>query len=426
MSDIIGYGYPTEGPAERQEEYNRIMKEVTEKATESYHKNGPLVHNWSLEMQVAIERIREELDFMLPHNPLLNESNFDAHMLDRAFQKMRSLESDISSKGGQYRKRFWKVENEAIVSSADPVFDHLVQEDRDLIGKSTPRELFTEIVASQEFLDSQKENGIDEETALSIKPLHSDEIIIVWYHGGGFYLECPGTNRSAALDISKETGYRLFLPDYRYMPVHPFPTPIYDGLTFFRYLVEAGFKPGNIIIAGDSAGGNLCLTIMQNLKKLNLSQPRAAILFSPWCDLSFTSDSWKRNVDFDFIPVPHFDRVTCDCRMYVAPGKKYDEKVREMLNHPLVSPLHGDYDGCAPMYIQSGEVELLVDDIDALAKKLGAKEVFIQGKDHPGIEPNQRVVYEKYAGMVHIFFLFDIPDEKYAAIKGVGNYVRSL
>ncbi|OLY77950.1 Esterase [Smittium mucronatum] len=177
---------------------------------------------------------------------------------------------------------------------------------------------------------------------------------------------------------------------------------------------------------GDSAGGNLCLCLLQMLKSLNLTQPKAAILFSPWCDLSFTSDSWKRNIPYDFIPVPNFDDVLCDNRMYVAPGKKFEE-VKKMLGHPLISPLHGDYEGCAPMYIQSGEVELLVDDIDALAKKLGAHETYIKGRSHPGIShSSDKVIYEKYAGMVHIFFLFDMADEKHAAIKGVGNYVRSL
>ncbi|PVU99230.1 hypothetical protein BB559_000879 [Furculomyces boomerangus] len=403
------------------------LADLISKSTLKFYTEGPTVPNWSLGLQIRIDRIIENLKGLSENAHLINEDNFDAKIVEKSFQKSRSNQTDISNKGGSYRTRYWPVEGEKVLTSPHKECDELSRQDNELASSGNPRQLFTEIVASDQILENAAKNGVDEEEALSIKPLHKNEIVMVFYHGGGFYLECPGTNRGAALDISKETGYRVFLPDYRYAPVYPFPTSIYDGFLFFQYLLTQGFKAENIIIMGDSAGGNLSLNVMQFLKGMNATQPKAAILLSPWCDLSFTSDSWKRNIGKDFIPVPHFDRVTCDARMYVAPGKPYDDKLREMLRNPLVSPLHADYEGCAPMYIQGGEVELLVDDIDNLAKKVGAKEVFIKGRDHPGIiHSGDRNIYEKYAGMVHIFFLFDEADEKHAAIKGIGNYVRSL
>ncbi|PVU94586.1 hypothetical protein BB561_002433 [Smittium simulii] len=426
MTSIVGFGYPKNGSEDEKASYNQEIVDLIEKTTLKYNTQGPRVPNWTLGMEIVIDKFGHDLHILGEKTQLVNESNFDAKEVEKAYKIIRDIEVDISNRDGDYRKRYWNVSDDALLISPTPVFDKLISEDIELKNNSNPRQLFAEVVASKKIIGSAIKSGMSYEQALNIEPLSENETVILFFHGGGFYLESPGTNRGAALEISEETGYRVMLPDYRYAPVNPFPASIYDGYLFYKFLTIQGFKPKNIIIMGDSAGGNWCLCNMQILKESGQEQPKAAVLLSPWCDLSFSTDSWKRNVGIDFIPVPDFNSVLCDARIYTAPGKPFDESVKEMLRHPLVSPIHGNYNGCAPMYIQSGEVELLVDDIDKLAEKIGAKEVYIKGSEHPGIDTKDRNIYEKYAGMVHIFFHFEESEEKKAAIKGIGNYLRNL
>ena len=144
-------------------------------------------------------------------------------------------------------------------------------------------------------------------------------------------------------------------------------------------------SPSNIILAGDSAGGGLCLALMMYLRDNGYPLPGGAILMSPWVgklfksdqkvdicaifthqifvDLTMSCDSWESNAQYDIVPMPmpgdHLNPIAC----YLG------EHMEKYLTHPYASPLFGDLKGLPPMLIQAGEVEVLRDEITLLAHK---------------------------------------------------------
>ncbi|OLY77951.1 hypothetical protein AYI68_g8011 [Smittium mucronatum] len=210
MSVFADSAFPKNGTAQEKAEYQKFTDNIIDETTKSYNKDGPRVPNWSLDMQITIDRIKCISKLSMPHGHQFTEDNFDALEAEKILLRFRQSESDISNKGGEYRKRFWSINDPSILVSPDSVFKPLVDEDLKSISDSNPRQLFSEVVASQAIIDSWEKKGTDVDSVLGIKPLREDEVIMVFYHGGGFYLECPGTNRTAALEISIETGNRVF------------------------------------------------------------------------------------------------------------------------------------------------------------------------------------------------------------------------
>ncbi|OMH85277.1 Esterase [Zancudomyces culisetae] len=430
MSDLYGVAFPKHLGKEEQDKYLSDMEKVMEDAKRSFIENGPKLPSWTLETQVAITRVKAELKRLLSdgdsgHGPTTSE-NFNAEQIGKSMAPLRDFDSPSISEKGKFTTHYWKISAKSLFIPPSDLFKELCASDQKLAESKTPRELYTEVVASNDFIARLEEQNIDLDSALGMSPLHEDEKVIIHYHGGGFCLEAPSAYRAFGADICKETGYRVFLPYYRLAPEDPFPRGIYDGYLFFQHLINLGYKHENIIISGDSAGCNMCLTVMINLRSAGQPQPKCAILHSPWVDLNLPGESYTRNVDLDFIMQDRPEYIKCNVRMYVAPGREYDDYVKKMLNDPMVSPTFADFTGLAPMMVISGEVELLVDDIDAFASKLGLKERFIVGRKHPGTEQGKRNVYEKYAGMGHIFFFIEAANEKHACIEGVGNYIRSI
>ena len=174
--------------------------------------------------------------------------------------------------------------------------------------------------------------------------------------------------------------------DYRLAPETRFPGPLHDAVSaYFRMVDDLHISPSNIILAGDSAGGGLCLALMMYLRDNGYPLPGGAILMSPWVgklfkpdqkvdicaifthqifvDLTMSCDSWESNAQYDIVPMPmpgdHLNPIAC----YLG------EHMEKYLTHPYASPLFGDLKGLPPMLIQAGEVEVLRDEITLLAHK---------------------------------------------------------
>jgi len=146
-------------------------------------------------------------------------------------------------------------------------------------------------------------------------------------------------------------------------------------------LDDLHIPPSNILFAGDSAGGGLCLALLMYLRDNNYPLPAGAILMSPWVggftffvvvgirlltgvvDLTRSCDSWDSNASFDIVPIPsngdHLDPVAC----YLG------SNMERYLTHPYASPLFGDFTGLPPLLIQAGESEVLRDEVTLLAHK---------------------------------------------------------
>lgn len=132
----------------------------------------------------------------------------------------------------------------------------------------------------------------------------SHEKVLLWAHGGGFVLCSPATHRFFLARIVVHTGVPTFCCDFRKPPRHPFPVPRDDIRKVYRGMVER--KYASVFLGGDSAGGNLVLSVTKQLAEdvhEALPLPEGLILLSPWVDLSDTDgDSWHQYADVDYIP----------------------------------------------------------------------------------------------------------------------------
>lgn len=178
--------------------------------------------------------------------------------------------------------------------------------------------------------------------------------------------------------MAQETGFDVFAFNYRLAPEHPFPAALEDALLAWNYLMLMGYGAKDVVIAGDSAGGNLALTLSLSLKNDGRFLPGGLLLFSPWTDLTLSGKSHQTKADIDPILNPEYIRSMI--KNYVSD---------EDLKNPLISPLLGDYADFPPVYIQVGVNEILYHDSTMLYRKLLSKGVSAK--------------LDTYNGMWHVF-----------------------
>lgn len=209
---------------------------------------------------------------------------------------------------------------------------------------------------------------------------HDPKSTMLYLHGGGYFACSPVTHRSATCAFALK-GMRVFAPDYRLAPEHPFPAPVEDARAVMAVLREELGSTENLVVAGDSAGGGLALAMMVADRDAGLSLPAVALLFSPWTDMAVSGDSIVEN-----------ERT---CAMFTADGIRHGADM--YLNgadpkSPLASPLYADLTGLPPLLIHASQHEALRDDSVRLAER--AKE--------QGVE----VLFKTWKTVPHVWQLF--------------------
>ncbi|OIW25291.1 hypothetical protein CONLIGDRAFT_582994 [Coniochaeta ligniaria NRRL 30616] len=243
---------------------------------------------------------------------------------------------------------------------------------------------------------------------------------ILYFHGGAYYLMDPATHRPATKKLAKLTGGRCYSVRYRLAPQHPFPAAVMDALSSYLTLLHPPpdafhppVQPSHIVFAGDSAGGNLALSLLQLILELNrqsaatvpgnqtipwhgidiplpLPLPAGVAVNSAWVDMTHSSPSCTRNAPFDYLPALAARAPPPACPAWPAsPPRKELYVADALVAHPLVTLLAArSWTGAPPVWMCTGW-ELLADEDKLLAAKLHADGV--------------RVVFEEYEGMPHCF-----------------------
>jgi epsilon-lactone hydrolase len=197
------------------------------------------------------------------------------------------------------------------------------------------------------------------------------EITLLYLHGGGYFACSAESHRPITVSFALQ-GFRVYAPDYRLAPENPFPAAVDDATAAYRGLLAAGHSPQRIVVAGESAGGGLALSLMLALRAASVPLPAAAALFSPWTDLAATGDSVRTNAS--------------RCAMFngpdIAPSARYYLGKTDPRN-PLASPLYADLSGLPPMLIHVGADEVLRDDSTRLAERARAAGVPVEIKIWP-------------------------------------------
>jgi monoterpene epsilon-lactone hydrolase len=191
--------------------------------------------------------------------------------------------------------------------------------------------------------------------------------VLLYLHGGGYVIGEPWGYRPLWSGLARACGARGLGVDYRLGPEHPFPAAVEDAVAAYRWLLDQGFAPGRIAVAGDSAGGGLAIAMMVQALRLGLPMPAAALAISPWVDLASAGGSIVSKAAED--PSLTVEGLHNCARQYLA-GASVAE--------PLASPVHADLTGICPLLIQVGSAEILLDDAVRLAGRAGAAEVEVQ------------------------------------------------
>lgn len=195
--------------------------------------------------------------------------------------------------------------------------------------------------------------------------------VVLHLHGGGYVIGSNRMYRDFGTRLSRATRASVLLPDYRLAPENPFPGAVEDAVASYKWLLDRGFKPGSIAIAGDSAGGGLAVVTIMALRDKGVPMPGAGIFISPWTDLTLSGDSFAPGA---------VDDPIMDPKNLANMAKVY---ANDDLRNPLVSPYFGTVEQFPPSQVYAGTREYLLDDGRRLAKALVAAQVpveYIEGE----------------------------------------------
>lgn len=226
---------------------------------------------------------------------------------------------------------------------------------------------------------------------------HDRRRAILYCHGGGYTSGNLDYSRPLASKLSHVTGFEVLSFEYRLAPEFPYPAAVEDALRAWDYLMYLGYGARDVVVAGDSAGGNLALVLCHRLRAAGRCLPGALTLMSPWTDMTASGRSYQERAQMD----------PCLTMNYIHAVRKVYAGDRD-LTDPMLSPLFGDLSGFPPTLIQVGSHEILLSDSIRLRDRLVSSGVLCR--------------LEVWRDMWHVFQMF--PIKKAAdAMNHVGRFL---
>jgi acetyl esterase/lipase len=234
-------------------------------------------------------------------------------------------------------------------------------------------------IASDVTVEPVTANGVRAEWTAT--PGATEDAAILYLHGGGYVIGSLDSHRHLIAEAGRAAGCWGLALDYRLAPEHPFPAAVDDATAAYRYLLGRGIKPGRIAIAGDSAGGGLVVAAMVAIRDAGLPQPGCGWCISPWVDMEAIGETMTSKAAAD--PTVQRAGILDMAGMYLNGADP---------RSPLAAPLYADLTGLAPLLIQVGAAETLLDDAVRLAGRAGAADI--------------RVDLQIWPEMIHVWHLY--------------------
>ena len=195
----------------------------------------------------------------------------------------------------------------------------------------------------------------------------TDENLIVYFHGGGYVGGSIASHRNLTGHLALHSGCRVLSVEYRLAPEHPHPAPVNDAVTSYNWAVDQGYDPGKIALAGDSAGGGLTAACLLALRDQQIELPAAAMMISPWLDMSFTGETMVTNEAHD----SSISAIGMPTMRDLFLGDA-------SIDDPLASPFEANLEGLPPLLIQVGDEEVLLSDSERFTEKATAAGVDVE------------------------------------------------
>ena len=272
---------------------------------------------------------------------------------------------------------------------------HPVWLQRFLLSRVVP--LFMPDVASCDF---RPERGCGLAAAWLEPRGGSRDRVILYFHGGGFVLGSIRSHRKMVAQLAEAAGFPALMVEYRLAPEDEFPAAVQDAVETYRWLLSQGYRAGDVIIGGDSAGGGLAMACLLSLRDSGVPLPAAALLISPWVDLEVIgASSMTRAAKDPLLSVRNLRRWA---EMYLAGAEP---------TLPIASPVYADLEGLPPLLIHAGTHEILLDDAERLAARARRCRTPVE--------------LEVWEGMWHCWHTFSpfVPESR-AAIHRMGEFCR--
>lgn len=191
-------------------------------------------------------------------------------------------------------------------------------------------------------------------------PRNPTDRIIFYIHGGGFVVGSVKTRRAFTGYVAGKLGCNVLAAEYRLAPEAPFPAAPKDCFAVYQELIREN-DPNKVVILGESAGGNLVLAVLLQIREAGLPQPAAAVCIAPCVQFNEGFPSYTENAERDSI-VANLSEEVFD--MYL---QSHDTALDK---NPLFAPYYGDFAGCPPIYLWASTAEILRDDSVMLYEKL--------------------------------------------------------
>jgi len=249
-------------------------------------------------------------------------------------------------------------------------------------------------------------NGVNAEW--QIVPGAAQDRVLLYFHGGGWVMGSAYGFRSLTVALGKVTQMRVLSVNYRLAPEHPYPAALEDCTNAYQWLLHQGFNPPNIIIAGDSAGGQLTLTTILNLRDKGTPFPKGAVCLSPCTSLDTFDLERQHRSHGETDPILGDIGTFWWVPAYLGIENPVDPQ------NPLVSPLYGDLQGFPPLLVQATPLEILFE----------TARQFVERAKAAGVD----ATLETWEGMIHVWQLFGLGlfPEAQEAIDKIGEWVKKL
>jgi acetyl esterase/lipase len=227
------------------------------------------------------------------------------------------------------------------------------------------------------------------------------ENVILYFHGGVYVIGYAAATVPLVGDLVRRTGTKAITLEYRLAPEHPYPAAVEDARAAYVGLLAQGIAPGQIALAGESAGGGLAVALLLALREAGVPLPSCAYLMSPYADLTLSGETLTAKQEVDPLLTPEGLRARVPD--YVGGADAAD---------PLISPIFGELRDLPPLLIQVGSHEVLLSDALRLAARAAISDVPVTLEVTPGV-PH---VFQAYAALL---------DEAGAALDRAAGFVKT-